>query len=390
MISHKLTLKSLSSRLYRSIGLVLISLILSFAVVFIAYTAVGMKHGSDNVKARMGADIIVVPDGYGDDLEGILLTTSKNYFYMDDTIVDEIRNVEGVSIASPQTFLMTMEASCCDQSVQIIGIDTESDFTVSPWLKDSYLDSLGEGEIIVGSNVGVREGNIFQMFGEPYPVAGILEQSGSSMDYTVFIDVSQMETLMEYAQKAGQGVISEVNSQDVSAVLIKVEDDAEVSSVVGRLTRLQGVDIVTAERVSARLTSGLNSMGRLYLLIVAITLLIGMLIMFLIHYITLNERVKEVQTLRILGVTTESIKAFLLEEVLITSAAGAVIGTLLGSFAFYIMFRLIEETSDIPFTSPHVSEMLLIPAGAIVLIALAGPLTSFTGIKKLCPEYVLE
>ena len=80
MISHKLTLKSLSSRLYRSIGLVLISLVLSFAVVFIAYTAVGMKHGSDNVKARMGADIIVVPDGYGDDLEGILLTTSKNYF----------------------------------------------------------------------------------------------------------------------------------------------------------------------------------------------------------------------------------------------------------------------------------------------------------------------
>ena len=390
MISHKLTLKSLSSRLYRSIGLVLISLVLSFAVVFIAYTAVGMKHGSDNVKARMGADIIVVPDGYGDDLEGILLTTSKNYFYMDDTVVDEIRNVEGVGIASPQTFLMTMEASCCDQSVQIIGIDTKSDFTVSPWLEDGYLDSLSEGEIVVGSNVGVREGNIFQMFGEPYPVAGILDQSGSSMDYTVFIDVSQMETLMEYAQKAGQGVISEVNSHNVSAVLIKVEEDAEVSSVVGRLTRLQGVDIVTTETVSARLTSGLNDMGRLYLLIVVITVLIGMLIMFLIHYITLNERSKEVETLRILGVTTKSIKAFLLEEVLITSAAGAILGTLIGSLSFYVMFRLIEETSEIPFTSPDLLEMLLIPTAAFLLIALAGPLTSYTGIRKLCPEYVLE
>ena len=121
-----------------------------------------------------------------------------------------------------------------------------------------------------------------------------------------------------------------------------------------------------------------------------ITVLIGMLIMFLIHYITLNERSKEIETLRILGVTTKSIKAFLLEEVLITSAAGAILGTLIGSLSFYVMFRLIEETSDIPFTSPDLLEMLLIPTAAFLLIALAGPLTSYTGIRKLCPEYVLE
>lgn len=390
MITHQLTLKSLSSRLYRSIGLVLISLILSFAIVFIAYTAVGMKHGSDNVKARMGADIIVVPDGYGDDLEGILLTTSKNYFYMDDSILEDIRNVEGIGNVSPQTFLMTMEASCCDQSVQIIGIDTKSDFTVTPWLDDKFVDSLSEGEIIVGSNVGVREDNEFKMFGEPYKVAGILDQSGSSMDYSVFIDLSQMSTLMDYAEKAGQGVISEVNSHDVSAVLIKVEDTDEISSVVGRLSRVQGVDIVTAESVSARLTDGLNDMGRMYLAIVVIMILIGMLIMFLIHYITMNERKREIETLRIIGVTTRDIKKFLLEEVLVTSASGAVAGTLLGSFIFSIMFRLIEETKDIPFTAPHGGEMLLISLFAFVFIALIGPLTSFTGIRKICPEYVLE
>ena len=77
---HKLVFKSISSKLYRSIGLILIGLVLSFAMVVICLTAFGMEHGSKNVAERMGADIIVAPKGYGEDMEGILLTTKKSFF----------------------------------------------------------------------------------------------------------------------------------------------------------------------------------------------------------------------------------------------------------------------------------------------------------------------
>ena len=177
---------------------------------------------------------------------------------MDETVVDEIGAVEGVEVASPQTFLMTLEASCCDQSVQIIGIDTESDFTVSPWVDGKYIDSLKSGQIIVGSDVGVREDQSFQMFGVPYEVAGILDKSGSSMDYCVFIDRGEMETLMEQAEAAGQGVIAEVNSDDVSAVLIRTKGVEDDSAIVGKLSRIDGIDVVTSESVSSRLTEGLH------------------------------------------------------------------------------------------------------------------------------------
>ena len=203
----RLAFKSISFRFCRSLGLVLISLIMSFAIVFIAFCAVSMKHGTDNVKTRMGADIIVVPDGHGDDLEGILLTAGKSYFYMDDSIVVKISNMEGVEKVSSQTFLMTLEASCCDSRVRIIGIDTKTDFTVTPWLEDAHIRSLREGEIIVGSNVGVKDDKVFKMFDESYKVAGILDQSGSAMDDSVFIDISYMETLMNSARKAGQGEV---------------------------------------------------------------------------------------------------------------------------------------------------------------------------------------
>ena len=84
----KLVFKSISSKLYRSIGLILIGLVLSFAMVIISLTAFGMAHGSQNAAQRMGADIIVTPKGHGDDMEGILLTTKKSFFYMDSSVID--------------------------------------------------------------------------------------------------------------------------------------------------------------------------------------------------------------------------------------------------------------------------------------------------------------
>ena len=153
---HRLIAKSIRSRLYRSIGLVMVGLILSYAMVMISLIAVGMKNGNNNVIERMGADLIVVPKGHGEELEGILLTTQKSYFYMDDAIIDEIKEIDGIDEVSPQTFLMTLDASCCDQAVQIIGIDIESDFTVTPWIEKKYMESLKYGEIIVGSEIGIR------------------------------------------------------------------------------------------------------------------------------------------------------------------------------------------------------------------------------------------
>ena len=389
-LSLRLAFKSISSRFYRSIGLVLISLIMSFTVVLIGLIAVGMQHGSDNVKARMGAAMIVVPEGYGDDLEGILLTTSKNYFYMDETVVDEIGAVEGVEVASPQTFLMTLEASCCDQSVQIIGIDTESDFTVSPWVDGKYIDSLKSGQIIVGSDVGVREDQSFQMFGVPYEVAGILDKSGSSMDYCVFIDRGEMETLMEQAEAAGQGVIAEVNSDDVSAVLIRTKGVEDDSAIVGKLSRIDGIDVVTSESVSSRLTEGLHDAKVIYAVIIVLLFLVGILLMFLIHYITLGERQSEITTLRILGVGRRKIRRFLIQEILILSSIGALLGTLIGALSFSVLFGLIDKLTDIPFTLPYTGEEVLILLSAFIVIAVLGPLSASYGIRKLCPEYVLE
>ena len=386
-ILHKLIFKSISSKLYRSIGLILIGLVLSFAMVIISLTAFGMEHGSRNAAERMGADIIVAPKGYGEDVEGILLTTKKSFFYMDASVVEDISGIEGVEAVSPQTFLMTLDASCCDQPVQIVGIDMDSDFVVTPWIDKKYLKSLEDGALIVGSKVNVTSG-VFKMFGKEYQVAASLDESGSSMDATVFVNINRIGNIMEDAQKAGQGVIAEVNSKDVSVVCIKVSEKEKIPVVVARLSRLKDVDIVTTESVSSKLFSGLKDTYVVYAVVIALMVIISVFLLFMIHYITLNDRKKEVEILRTIGIGRKKIKTFLMCEVLWTSAPGALIGTAFGFLSFIVLLQFIEATTKIPFTAPRLGEDVAVVMAAFLLTTVLGPLCALFSIKKLCPENV--
>lgn len=387
---YRLIAKSISSRLYRSIGLVMIGLILSYAMVMISLIAVGMKHGNNNVVERMGADLIVVPKGHGEELEGILLTTQKSYFYMDDAIVDQIKEIDGVDEVSPQTFLMTLESSCCDQVVQIIGIDNESDFTVTPWIEKKYMESLKYGEIIVGSEIGIRKDNTFQMFGKSYNVAAVLAESGSSMDGTVFVSREVINDLILDAQLAGQGMVAKIEPGDISAAMIKVDDEESIQSVTAKLSGISGIDIVTTDLVTSRLSAGLRKAYVIYAIVIILLFLISVLLLFIIHYITINEKKAEVETLRIIGVSRKEVKSILTKEVFFTSFLGAVSGTSFGFLSFRLLFELIDKTTEIPFAIPSVNEELIVIFVSFLLTTILGPLCAAISIRKVCPKDILK
>ena len=81
---------------------------------------------------------MIGPEGSEQELEGILLYGSPNYFYMDKNIEEIIRSVDGVQTASSQTYLASVSESCCDFPVQLIGFDPETDFIIQPWAKKSF------------------------------------------------------------------------------------------------------------------------------------------------------------------------------------------------------------------------------------------------------------
>lgn len=387
---HRLIRKSIGSKIYRSIGLVLIGVILSYALVFVSLVSVGMEHGTKNVANRMGADLIVVPKGSGKDLERLLLTAKKNYFYMDESVLDKIVNTKGVAKVSPQTFLMTMEASCCDQSVEIIGVDMDSDFTITPWIDNKYLKSIENGEVIVGSKVDIREDRTFKMFGKVFKVASVLEESGTSMDETVFVSRNKMDEIMTLAKAAGQGMIKDVTQKDISAVLVKVKDGVDLQRITATLAEIEGVDIVSKDTVSEKLTGSLKDMYIPCIIFSVTIIIVTVLLLYIIYFIIIRDRKKEIEVLRIIGISRKDVKSILRNEIIFISVVGSAIGTLFGTISFFVMFELIDNVSNVPFTYPSLQESVLIIAIVFILTAGLGPVCSTVSIRKICPKEILE
>lgn len=386
----KLALRSIYSKPGRSFGVVMISLIMAFVFVTGSLVATGNREGSHNVVERMGADIIVVPEGHTEDIESLILSASKSSFYMNNDVIPEVQSVEGVTRISEQVFLMTLAASCCDSQVQVIGIDPESDFTVTPWIDTSYIDNLSDGSVIVGSAIGVGDDHTFRMFGKEYDVAAKLDESGSSMDYTVYVSIDTTDELLEAAAAAGQGILGEVDGQKVSAVLVDVDNPDDVGSVATRLDKIDGVDVITSDSVSQRVSASLNTSLSFFVIVLVAFFATGTIILYLISFITIRGRKDEADAFRVMGFSARFIRRLFLAETFILTSGGALTGTLIGVLFTALFSSVIKDSIDIPFMTPSVSVFAGLALLSFVIAAVTGPVSAFNTTRKVCPEFINE
>ena len=265
----------------------------------------------------------------------------------------------------------------------------ETDFTITPWIDKKYLKSLEMGQIIAGSKVAVKDGKHFMMFGKKFQVASTLKESGSSMDETIFVNRNMMGELLKYAKAAGQGVVKEVTSDDISAVMIKAENEKDIQTITARLATIKDVDVVSKDYVSGKLTTGLRDMYIPVTIVTSLLVFVTVLLLYIIYYIILRDRKKEVEVLRTIGMSRKKVKRLLRNEILLLSFVGAAIGTTFGGISFFVLFGVIDNISKIPFTLPLVNEDILVFIFVLILTTALGPLCSAVNIKKVCPEEII-
>ena len=123
--------RNIKNKPARSYGMMVLTGVLCFILFFGSFMIYSLKRGISSLSDRMGADIIVVPEGYDSKVTGAILRGEPNSFFFDRAVEDRVKAVEGVEKTAPQLFLATLSASCCSFPIQIIGIDFNSDFTVA-------------------------------------------------------------------------------------------------------------------------------------------------------------------------------------------------------------------------------------------------------------------
>lgn len=382
-----LPLNDLRRKPIRTAALTVIALVLSAAVFGGEILIKSLQKGLASLEERLGADIIVLPEGAENkvDLENILLQGTPGYFYMDKSVADEIAAIDGISQLSAQYFLVSANAECCTAQVQIIGFDEHSDFTVKPWLKEVYDGSLKDNEIIVGAGLSTIVGHTLSLYGVECKAVGKLERTGTGLDTAVYTTNDTVKELIQASADRGIAVLSKQSPEDViSSVYIKAAEGADIDELAISInTQINGVQAVRTKTMMTETADKLNVISKSITVLTAVVWGLAAVIMLSAYYLTANERKKEFAVLRTIGFSRKQLSRLVLTESLITAGTGGITGVGLTVLVIVPFLKAIEQKTALPLLMPNHITVSLYGAAVILIVLLTGSASAALSAYKL-------
>jgi putative ABC transport system permease protein len=368
----QLALKSISGNAFRNGVVSLCALLISAFALFSTLVMRGAETSLRLAIDRLGADIVVVPQGSEAKIESALLMGIPARFWMPRENLARIATIAGVEAASPQLYLATLTgAECCSVSdMFMIAYDPSSDFTIQPWLRQNLGGGLQMGEVVGGTHISATEGkqNI-KIYGYLVTLKSNLEPTGTGLDQSMFLT---FETAYDIASKSANQAQSQlvIPADSISAALIKVQDGADPHDVAVRIMQnVPGVTPIESSNLFQSYRRQMTGLLRSILVILSVTWGLSVVLIGLVFSMAANERRKELGVLRALGATRRFVFQSLLAEASILALFGGGTGVALAGLAIFLFRNLIMVSLEIPFLLPSPVSLAL-QLGAGLLLAL--------------------
>jgi putative ABC transport system permease protein len=359
MFIFKIALKNLGRKRFRSLSIILAGTLACGLVFTGAVLLKSVKAGLELGMARLGADIMVVPAGYEAEGSQILLGSELTAFYMDKRIEDKVAEVLGVYQTSPQLYITSLVIECCTMpTVWLVGFDSATDFTLTPWLKFKVEEEGGEFDpIIVGANtLYAIDGMFISFFGKRFHVkSGTAKTGFRFIDDSAFMTMDVARSMIDIS-KTKAGLPLAINENQISAVMVKIAPEADVSSVAANIENsVPGVKTIVSRNL---VTTMRHDVAACLWGIVAIGILSWSMILFLMGLVfamVVNERQREFGLLRAMGATRVKMIRLILSEAAVLSGIGSIIGIIGGMLALNHLQGLIilNYGTEIPFVWPE-------------------------------------
>ena len=385
-------LKNLKRKPFRTgvlvFSIALLVSLLIFALSFIVSVSSSIKKASD----RLGADLIVVPIGARGYAEAFLLESKKPEFYMNKSLIDRVKKIEGIELLTYQTYLSTIGGICCDvEDTRIVAFDQDSDFIVKPWLKKAIGRGLKKGEAIAGYetnfNLGVELLDLeTTIFHNKFKVVGVLEKTGTALDNALVMTEENIKDIV------GSGK-SPINEGQISLIFTKVKkgfDPYEVGRTVeGNIVE---VDVVSRSDMGKEILGTLKDINKIFLISIIMASILAIFLVWAIFSAIANERSREVGIMRAVGAKESHIVRLFILEVFFVGLTGSFIGLAIGtslSLSLAKGFKLLKSISA-SLTAVQQTEIAI--AGLLIgtIICIAGALMPINRIKKLEPLLAIK
>ena len=383
MITQIVALKNLQRRPVRTWCMVFFVFMLAASLFMSSVLVDSMEESLEKTVNRIGADVIVVPKEYESNMADSLFMGELCNFSFDSKWVEDIKNVDGIEAISPQLYMQTMSASCCDSAVQLIAFDPETDFIVSSWLEDDGIKMPGRGEFIVGSSITPGDSGTMKFFNVEYKVIGQLEKTGTSYDSCVFMNYDTAQDMMNgetWVKFFGE--TPDVRRM-VSSLMIRAEEDMPITTIAGainfKLPDGSPVSAYTTNGIMSDAMASVESMGSYTRILMGLISVLVVAALLCIFTITINERTKEFGILASLGADSRKLSGIVLTEGFMIGLAGGLIGTAVSVAVIMIFGGTIVNVMELPQLNSDIAYMLMLGlkcTGLALVVSVAASLYS--------------
>ena len=378
--SNNLPIRNLAGKPVRTAVLIALTALLALILLGGTLMVSSLKTGLHSLESRLGADIMVVPyeATTKSNLENIVLQGSTGYFYMDNSRADKILSREGIGESSAQFFLASTSSGCCSVSVQIIGFDPATDFTISPWIKKSYSKDLQDLDIVVGNDLNAFVGDTLKFYGVECHVAAKLDKTGTNFDTAVFTNENTIKQLIQSSIDRNMNDFKNISPDNVvSCILINVAEGYTVEEVVNDINiHVKKVKAIQTKQMISGISNSLSGVSDIISILMIAVWILGLVILLLALTMSVNERKKEFAVLRVIGASRNKLASVVMQEALLTGLVGSVTGTILSLIIIIPFNQMIEEQLNLPFLLPETGTVITYAVLAMIVTILSGALTA--------------
>lgn len=373
-----LATRNLRRKFIRTLVLLLIVGVVTGTLLSATIFISGMQNALKIGTYRLGADVLVVPEKDEAKAKAALLAGEPTTFYMDESVLDKVRKIEGVKKASPQLFIKPASFTCCyNVEAFLVAFDPATDFTINPWLQKNLNKPLVGNEIVAGRELPVLAGDTIPFFGTPFQVMGTMEPTGMKFfDRSVFMTMdAAYKMAINSKTKAMQAL--DLQKDRISAVLVQVKDKWPPDRVAIRIEHdVDGVRAIASDQVVSTVRKQLGGLMRGILVISAVLWVLALLIMGFAFYMIVNERQRELGLLRAMGAKKRHVFSLIVSEAVIISLTGGIFGMVAGASLLFAFRQTIIQGLKLPYLLPSVPVLSELVAGAVIFSILTGLLAS--------------
>ena len=373
-------LKNLLRRPKRTIALVFMTMLLALSVFGGSAVILSLRQGLTSLESRLGADIIVVPSSAQSKIsfQNMLLQGTTGSFYMDAENLVRVREVEGVEIAAPQTFLASLKADCCSVKIQVIGFDPETDFFVRPWIEQSSAREPGDFEVVVGSKVNAGVGENIRIYNERCRVVGRLASTGTGLDTAVYCNMDTMKKLLNAAEALGiRHKVTSDSADEISAIYVRVKDGYDIGDVNSKIQgHTRKASAVRTKSMLTDVSDSLSGVSDTITTLIGAIWVLALVILLTAFAMIVNERRREFAVLRLLGTSRRMLSGIVLKESVLCSLTGGFLGVIAAAMIVFPFTTLIETKLRLPYLSPAPARILLLAIMTLAATVMIGAVAS--------------